>query len=197
MLLVVVLVVSVYSAFEIGVLSEQLRDVRNQNYFQGSQISILEGEVALLQSKVNALLHPVQTVSSFDMGYPCVSVTPDCAYGFVFYLLVSNNGTSSIPAGQGAFIFINDTTRSTYFGFNSSFPNRVAPGHEAIFNLTAWPAFSDAQAKLSPGDSVIVGLNALGRTEKTEGTVLSCVATTQTFTNYTVSTQTVTTKECF
>ena len=195
--MVVLVLISAYSAVEITVLQEQVNSLRNQDEAQQNAVSVLQGEVDYLGSRVAALSSEINEVpppvASFYIESACVSPDSQCA-GEVYSVSLADNGTTTVTAGYGAYLSLNDTTRGTYVGFNVSVPQKLAPGQDVTISSSGWPPGSGGASRISPGDAVIVAV-WIGNFEASASTrALTCATTTttRTLTNHTVSTATLT-----
>ena len=202
-LVVVLILISASSALKISSLQGQVSSLESLQSAQQTNMAGLENAVGALSSKVNELSSEIAgqipPVASFYVTSACVSLLTTCEEDGVYSITVVNNGTVALPTGP-VYLSFNDTTRRTSFSFNASELPVIDVGQGAVIVSDSWPASSGAGAKLSPGDSVVVQM-WLGNLEgSSETVVMTCAVTTttQTFTNFTVSTftQTQTSTTC-
>jgi hypothetical protein len=198
------ILLSLYSALTVSGFQSQLSSLQNQNVAQqqeiidlGSQVGLLESKVAVLSRDVAGLLPPV---TDLYIQSACVSVTEDCG-GSAYSIILANNGTTLVPSGYSVYLGFNDTSSKTFIGFNVTLPSAVAPSQAVQIVSSVWPSNVDAATKLSPGDAVEVGV-LVGEFEASlEVGVITCTSytTTETYTNFTVSTftQTQTIRSCY
>jgi hypothetical protein len=201
---VLLILLSLYSALTVSGFQSQLSSLQNQNVAQQQDIIGLENQVGLLESKVALLSREVAgllpPVTDFYIQSACVSAAEDCG-GSAYSIILANNGTTSVPNGYSVYLGFNDTSRKTFIGFNVTLPSAVAPGQAVQIVSSVWPSNIDATTKLSPGDAVEIGV-LVGGFEASRGVgVITCYSytTTETYTNFTVSTftQTQTITSCY
>jgi len=192
-LIVVLVLISVSSAITISNLQGQVSSLEDLQSAQQINMIGLENAVGALNSKVDELNSEIASqipgVVSYYVTSACVSLLNTCEEDGVYSITVVNNGTVALPAGP-VYLSFNDTTRRTSFSFNASESPAIGVGQGVVIVSNSWPASSGADAKLSPGDSIVIKI-WLGNLESSSGgVVMTCAVTTttQTFSNYTVST---------
>lgn len=196
--LALLLFLTAYSVVEIQGLQNQLNFLQNQNYNQQSQLQNLQSELYNLQNQIRSLSTPGTKSLSFRVTSACVSLTAGCG-GLMYYIVLSDNGTTSVSKGYGIYLSFKDATRGTFFGFNTSLPQDLSPSQGATVEAATWPPGSGAESNLAQGDMVGVAVTIQGFQAAIGARVLTCnkYATTTVFLNYTgTQTQTWTTQTC-
>ena len=193
-----VLILSVYAAVEVPALQNQISSIQGQNSF-------LQGEVSNLQNQVDNLNSRLSTstqVSTTKIDVTaCLSVTPECYtfsnryVGYVYFIGLTDSGTSSVQKGYSIYLSFKDSTEATFFGFNTTLPSSLNPGGTVYLSATAWPTGTNATSKLAPGDEVGLAVLVGGYQTAISTIVLSCSTSTTTFLNAT-RTQTATLTRC-
>jgi hypothetical protein len=197
-LILLLIIVTAYSVLEIGGLQSKVNSLQGQNSFQQSELQNLQSAISNLESQVSALSGHGTPVGSFDISYACISLTAGCG-GLMYYIVIEDKGNTSVPKGYGIFVSFKDSTKSTFFGFNTTLPRDITPSQGATIEGTSWPAGAGAESKLAQGDQVGVAVDIKGVTASTGTHVLSCnqYPTTTTFLNDTrTQTQILTTQTC-
>jgi hypothetical protein len=198
-LVLTLLAFSLYSAFEISSLQGQITSLQNQEF---QQQQFMQQEFGYLASRIDSLAATHSSASSgasFVLASACISVTPDCRgtslQGYVYFLTVDDNGSTTVPQGFSVGLSIKDATRLTGFGFNATLPGSLSPGSSVTLNASSWPSYTNATTKMSPGDEIGLSVSIGNFEVAIPAHVLSCTNTTTTFLNYTQS-QTATLRNC-
>jgi len=196
--LLLLIALSVYSIYELSASQTQIAFLQQQNYALQNNLIAMQNEIGVLQAQINSLTQGTASVASYQVASACLSLTAGCG-GLAYYIIVNDNGATSVPKGYGVFLSFKDSTKSTYFGFNVSLPQDLTPGQGVTLEAGSWPAASGAEGKLSQGDQVGVAV-VIGHVQAATGThVLACnqYTTTTTLLNYTkTQTSTLTTQSC-
>jgi len=206
---VAVLVLSAYVVIEVTSLQSQVSSLQDQNSDLQVQLVNVEQAENLLQSRLNSLLTTTSTQTkpfSFAVQDVCISANPICwTYPghqgeYVYALTIVNNGTAEIPVTSSVYIGVDDNTSSIGFGFNTTLPAAVQPGHWVYLNATSWSQVEPAPnlnmtSKLAPGDLVALVISVENVQVYAFTNVPMCTSSTTTFQNYT-STQTATLSSC-
>jgi len=205
---VVILALSAYVVIEVSSLQSQISSLQDQNSDLQNQLVNVEQAENLLQSRLNSpLTTSTQTKPfSFAVQDVCISANPICwTYPghqgeYVYALTIVNNGTVEIPVTSSVYIRVDDNTSSLGFGFNTTLPAAVQPGHWVYLNSTSWSQVELAPSinmtsKLAPGDLVALAISVENVQVYAFTNVPICTSTTTTFQNYT-STQTATLSSC-
>lgn len=196
--LLLLVALSVYSLVELSATQSQIASLQQQNAALRNDIFRLQNDISSLQAQINSLSQGKAPVADFQVAYACLSLTGGC-YGLDYYVIVNDKGNTSVPKGYGIYLSFKDSTKSTYFGFNTSLPQDLTPNQGVTIEASSWPAGSGAEGKLSQGDQVGVAV-VIGQVQAAIGTyVLTCnqYTTTTTFLNYTrTQTTTLTTQNC-
>jgi hypothetical protein len=200
---IAILALAAYLAIEVSSLQGQVSSLQDQNYYLQGQIADLQGQQGNLENELAHLLSTSTQTSGpgFELVSVCLSVTPQChSYpghqgSYVYALALRNNGTTAFSQSTPVYLHFNDTTRLAQFGFNTTLPQELQLGGTVYLNSTSWPQYTSAASKLTPGDqvelAVFLGTLEVGTTTH----VITCMTTTTTFVNYTL-TQTATNTGC-
>ena len=119
---------------------------------------------------------------------------PDCG-GYVYLITLDNNGTTSVPIGYSVFLSFNDTTKMTFFGFNTTLPRGLPADSATILSATSWPFQTNVTSRMSPGDNMSVAVGIGSSEASLETHVQYCTSYTTTLENST-ETRTLTTQTC-
>lgn len=186
--MVLVLLVFVLGVLEIYALDNEVATLRQENSNQQLQLQGLQSQLSslwlgILSMQTTTTQRPAY---SLDIVEPaCLSLTRDCdgygSPGYVYVIKIENSGSQPFPVGSSIFLFFNDTSRLTNFGFNSTLGRALGPNYILSLNSTSWP--QNSGSKLAPGDLVAIGITIANVNADTLATVLTCSTTTTTFLN--------------
>ncbi len=194
LLLILLLVFSLYSSLKIRGLESQVASLQNENDNQAQRLSSLQNELTALNSEIQSVLYPTRSTTNFELTGACVSIMPNCG-GYVYLITLDNNGTTSIPIGYSVSLSFKDTTKLTFFGFNTTLPQGLPANSATILSATSWPSQSNATSKMSPGDNMSVAVEIGSSETFLETHVQYCTSYTTTLEN-TTEAQTMTTQTC-
>lgn len=193
---VLVLLVFALGVLEIYALDNEVATLQQQNSNQQLWLQDLQNQLNSLEFRILATQTTTTQIPAYSLeaiGPACLSFTPDCGPDYVYIIEVENSGSQPFPVGSSVFLFFNDTSRLTNFGFNSTLGRALAPNFILSLNSTSWP--QGVSSKLAPGDVVEIGITIANVNTGAKATVLTCSNTTTTFLNYT-QTQTATSHHC-
>jgi hypothetical protein len=185
LIMVIVLGLLAYSLYQGSTLEGQVQSLQLMNTELGLKVQAMQLEIDLLKSTTTSSTSPLR----FEITSVCVSVGPECpaggtagGTGYVYSLGVKNAGSSAILATSSVYLSFQDATVPSSFGFNSTLPKDVSSNSTAYLQATAWPAFTNAASKLSPGDSVKVSITIGSVVNDIDTAVISCTPSTSTAT---------------
>jgi hypothetical protein len=186
LIMVIVLGLVAYSLYQDSVLEGQVQSLQLQNNELGLSLQAQELRIELLMARTSTT---ASTPLRFQITSVCVSVGQECppsgagqGAGYAYSFGVKDTGATPILGTESVYLRFNDTTHPYSFGFNSTLPGDIAPNSTAYLQGTAWPTYTNATSKLSPGDSVgvLLMIGSVGNDIATA--VLSCTSSTSTTT---------------
>ena len=192
-IIVIILGLLGYSLYQNNSLQNQVNTLQKEN-------NDLEVNLQALGLRFSELIALITTTTGaptykFEVTSVCISVGPGCpaggtvgGTGYVYAIGVKNIGAATILASSGVFLYFNDTTVQSSFGFNSTLPSNIAPNSIAYVQGAAWPAITNATSKLSPGDSIAVSITIGSAQGGIDTAVLPCTSSTTTEVNGTSTT---------
>ena len=202
--LVLVLLITLYSAVEISGLQSQISTLQSQEVSNQAGLQSLQNSLSYLESRLSSTTTQSQPQLSFAIVSACISLSPLCpptingsprTSGAVYWIQIENDGSGPISNQTSVFLSFKDASKPSYFGFNTTLGQAIVPNFFLDITGTTWPQYTNATLKLSPGDTVVVGVTIGGVSAKTTVTVYSCPTSTTTFINDT-QTQTATQAIC-
>ena len=194
LLLILLLVFSLYSSLKIRGLEGQVVSLRNESNNQAQKLISLQNELSSLNSEIQSVLYPTSSTTNFELTGACVSIMPDCG-GYVYLITFDNNGTTSVPIGYSVFLSFNDTTKMTFFGFNTTLPRGLPADSATILSATSWSFQTNVTSRMPPGDNMSVAVGIGSSEASLETHVQYCTSYTTTLENST-ETRTLTTQTC-
>ena len=162
--LVILLIAVAAEGVEISALSQQVSTLDGQVRALGglvalpSVVSTLQEEIASIQSQL--ALKGAQTYS-FKLDSACASKAAACGFQngtYVFFIVITNNGTATLPSAYGFGVTFRDLTNHAAFTVNATLGGSVGvqPGAIGVLKAVQWP--SGAYGNLTKGDSVAIDL---------------------------------------
>jgi hypothetical protein len=192
-IMVIILGLLAYSLYQGSVLEGQVQSLQLQNAELGLRIQSQDLNIELILAKFSTT---ASAPPSFEITSACVSVGQGCppnggalGAGYAYSFGLKDTGSAQLSSTLSVYLSFRDTRDQATFGFNSTLPGAIAPGSTAYLQAPAWPSFTNATSKLSPGDPVVVAIT-IGSVQNNIATVvLSCTSGTSTTTgNSTVTT---------
>lgn len=165
----VILVVAVAAeGAEIAALSQQVSTLDGQVHALGglavlpTVVSTLQEEIASIQSQ---LAQKGAQTYSLKVDSACASKAAVCGFQngtYVFFIVITNNGTETLPAAYGYGVTFRDLTHSASFTVNATLEGSagVQPGAIGVLKAAQWP--SGTYGNLTKGDSVVIDLAGPG-----------------------------------